>query len=119
MTESAISIAAFAFAAMGIIAIAAPTRVTRQFDVPELSAAGRNEVRAVYGGFGLAVAGILVAALLLPGVRAGICLTVASALSGTAAGRLISAGIDGTIGRFPLTYLAIEAAGAALLFYAV
>lgn len=37
---------------MGIGAIAKPTVVTAQFGILELTPAGRNEVRAVYGGFG-------------------------------------------------------------------
>ncbi len=38
---------------MGIGATAKPTWVTARFGMPVLMRAGRNEVRAVYGGFGL------------------------------------------------------------------
>jgi hypothetical protein len=92
--------------------------VSRQFDIPTLTAAGRNEVRAVYGGFGLAMAAGLAAALAVPGLRAGVCLAVAAALAGMAGGRLVSAGIDRTLGRLPALYLMLEAVMAAALAYA-
>lgn len=113
-----IAVCALGFAFMGAAAIVAPTRVTAQFDVPTLSVAGSNEVRAVYGGFGLAMAAILSLAVLDPALRAGICLTAAAALAGMAAGRALSAAIDRGIGGFPLLYLAIETAAAVMLFTA-
>lgn len=118
MSDAAVLLAALAFAAMGVVAIAVPTRVTRQFNMPDLNAVGRSEVRAAYGGFGIAIAAALVAALLHPDLREGVCLTVAAALLGMVVGRIASAAVDRAIGRFPLTYLVIEAAGAALLVYA-
>lgn len=77
---------ALAFAGMGLIALAAPARVTGQFGIAELQAAGRHEVRAVYGGFGLVMSGMSVASLLSPGLRTGICLTVGVALLGMTGG---------------------------------
>lgn len=103
---------------MGLGAIATPIRVTRQFDILELTAAGRNEVRSVYGGFGVAMAAMFALALLRPELRSGICLTAAAALTGMAGGRLLSALIDRQIGRYPLFYLCLEAVVASLLFYA-
>ena len=103
---------------MGLGAIAAPTRVTRQFGILELTAAGRNEVRSVYGGFGVAMATMLALALWRPELRSGICLTTAAALAGMAGGRLLSWLIDRQIGRYPLFYLCLEAVVASLLFYA-
>lgn len=103
---------------MGLGAIVAPLRVTRQFDIVELSAAGRSEVRAVYGGFGLAMAAMAAVALSHPELRAGICLTTGAALAGMAGGRLISALMDRQIGRFPLFYLGLEAIMAAALLAA-
>jgi hypothetical protein len=103
---------------MGLGAIVSPIRVTRQFDILELTAAGRNEVRSVYGGFGLAMAAMFALALWRPELRGGICLTAAAALSGMAGGRLLSALIDRQIGRYPLFYLCLEAGVAMLLFYA-
>jgi hypothetical protein len=109
---------AVAFAFMGAVAIAAPTRVTAQFDIPDLSVAGRNEVRAVYGGFGLCMCAILIAAIILEPLRAGICVAVGAALAGMAGGRMLSAIMDRSMGGFPLMYMTIEICGAALLFYA-
>jgi hypothetical protein len=103
---------------MGLGAIATPIRVTRQFDILELTAAGRNEVRSVYGGFGVAMAAMFALALWRPELRGGICLTAAAALAGMAGGRLLSALIDRQIGRYPLLYLGLEAVVASLLFYA-
>ena len=111
-------VAILGFGVMGIGALVSPLRVSRQFDIPTLTAAGRNEVRAVYGGFGLAMAAGLAAALAVPGLRAGVCLAVAAALAGMAGGRLVSAGIDRTLGRLPALYLMLEAVMAAALAYA-
>lgn len=120
LANGILGVLALAFALMGLVAFTAPVWVTRQFDIPTLSAAGRNEVRAVYGGFGLMMAAMLVIALTAPALRAGIAATVGAALAGMAAGRLISAALDRGIGRFPALYLCIETVGAALLFiYAV
>ena len=110
--------AILAFALMGVGALASPLLVSRQFDISTLTAAGRNEVRAVYGGFGLAMAACLAAALALPDLRVGVCLTVAAALAGMAGGRLISAMMDRTLGRLPAAYLSLETVTAILLAYA-
>jgi hypothetical protein len=118
LPDFALGISAIAFAGMGLGALAAPDRVTGQFDIPTLSANGRNEVRAVYGGFGAAMALILLATLFHPTLRLGVCLTLAAALGGMAAGRLISAMLDRKLGRAPLFYIAVELVGAALLLYA-
>jgi hypothetical protein len=114
----ALTFGAVAFALMGVGALAAPERVTGQFDIPQLTANGRNEVRAVYGGFGLAMAGILGLAFVTPELRAGVCFALAAALAGMAAGRVLSALLDRRIGRWPGFYLGIECAGALLLVYA-
>jgi hypothetical protein len=118
LNDLPILLAILGFVVMGIGALVSPQRVSRQFDIPTLTAAGRNEVRAVYGGFGLAMAAGLAAALALPGLRVGVCLTVAAALAGMAGGRLVSAGIDRTLGRLPALYLVLEAVMAAALVYA-
>lgn len=48
-----IVVPAAGFLFMGVAALALPARVTAQFDLPHLTMAGRNEVRAVYGGFSI------------------------------------------------------------------
>ena len=109
---------ALAFALMGIGALVSPTVVTRQFGIPTLTPDGRSEVRAVYGGFGLAIAAVLVYAIVDPDLRTGIALTVAIALFGMAAGRLISAALDRSLSKVAALYLVIEFVGGALLIIA-
>jgi hypothetical protein len=106
------------FAFMGAVAMVAPERVTRQFGIDALNRDGRNEVRAVYGGFGLAMAAGFVAAQALPELRNGFCLAAALALGGMAGGRVVSAAIDRGIGRFPVLYGVLESIGAAASLYA-
>jgi len=118
MSDVAIVIVAVGFAAMGLTALARPADVLRQFGVAVETADGRNEVRAVYGGFGVAVAALLfVAALGDPATAEGIVIAIGVALLGMAAGRLLSAMRERPAGLYPVwTYFAIEiAAGAALL----
>lgn len=100
---------------MGLGSILKPVLVTRQFDINALSIAGRNEVRAVYGGFGILMSLSLAIALQEPLLRNGICLTVAAALGGMAFGRLLSALLDRSINKWPLFYLFIEATCTTLL----
>jgi hypothetical protein len=83
-------IAIAAFTVMGIGAIAKPAFVTAQSGILKLTPAGRNEVRAVYGGFGLFMALALLVALQQPELRDGILFTVGVALGGMATGRLVS-----------------------------
>ena len=122
MTESLAPVilgaVAVAFALMGMGALVRPTVVTRQFGIPALTAEGRSEVRAVYGGFGLAVAGMLVIAITTPDLRAGIAITVAVALFGMAAGRVVSAVIDRSMSKVVTLYLAIEVVAGVLLVLA-
>ena len=110
--------AAAGFAAMGVAALAAPTVITRQFDIGELSLAGRNEVRAVYGGFGLSMAASLAVAINDPPLRAGICLAAGMALGGMGLGRIASAAIDRSLGKAPAFYLVLELVCGALLIWA-
>ena len=80
---------------------------------------GRNEVRAIYGGFGIAMSSILIAAIYAPALRTGVCLTLAAALIGMAVGRVISGALDRRLARAPLTYLLLEVMTATLLLCAV
>jgi len=106
------------FILMGIGSFCLPEKVTAQFDIPTLSTAGKNEVRAVYGGFGVLMGLMLIIALFTPNLREGICLTVAAALGGMAIGRFLSAVLDRHINGFPLFYMCLEAVLASLLFFA-
>jgi hypothetical protein len=105
---------ALAFAGMGALALVRPAAIGRFFDVRIESVGGRNEVRAVYGGFGLAMATALCLAINRLDLRAGVVACIALALAGMATGRLISAALERP-GPWPWFFCALEAAGAALL----
>lgn len=116
MAISVIVVTVVFFAGMGVYALAAPARLIAPFDVELGSATARAEVRAVYGGFGLAVAAVLVLALADRELRPGIVLTVAAALAGMAVGRVVSAVADGATPFYPSgVYFFVEAAVAAAL----
>ena len=108
------------FALMGVGALVRPELVLGQFGVAVGSGDGRNEVRAVYGGFGLAIAALLaVAALGDPDIADGILVTVAAALAGMAAGRLVGVAVERPASAYPVwVYFAIEVAAAAALLAA-
>ena len=119
MSSFTVLFIAAAFALMGLMAIARPESILAYFGTRSLTRDGRNEVRAVYGGFGLAIAALLCASLLHPAIRAGAVLAVAVALLGMAAGRLLSVLIDGAPGRWPWIFMAVELGGAAALLGAL
>jgi hypothetical protein len=91
MQNLPVYIAIVGFLAMGIGALLKPAAEAAQFDNSELNSGARNEVRAVYGGFGVMVAAALGGALQHPEMRGGVLFTVASAFAGMTAGRLVSA----------------------------
>lgn len=116
LVTTVIIIVAVFFAGMGIYGLAAPARLVAPFDITLGAAAARSEVRAVYGGFGLAIASVLAVALAKPELRAGILTTVAAALAGMAFGRLVSAA-DGRTSFYPnWFYFVVETVAAAALF---
>ena len=102
MYDLGLYLGALLFAVMGVGALVVPDRVTEQFDVPTLTIAGRNEVRAVYGGFGIAMAAMLIVASSSMDLRLGVGLTIGVALIGMAVGRLVSAVIDRSLPSRPL-----------------
>lgn len=109
-------VVAVGFLLMALVAFASPASVVAYFGVLDLSMDGRNEVRAVYGGFGLAVAGLVAVAPYWPRFGPGILLTIALSLFGMALGRAISRAVDGGAGFYPWLFFCIEvAAGAALI----
>jgi hypothetical protein len=113
-------VVAAGFAAMALGALARPRAVLAQFGVAVDTAEGRNEVRAVYGGFGLAVAALLVvAALGDPGTADGILVAVAFALAGMAGGRLVGGALERPRSAYPVwVFFGTEVAGAAALLVA-
>ena len=102
MAVAVIGFIAVFFLGMGIYALAAPAALIRPFGITLGESASRAEVRAVYGGFGLAIAGVLVyAAVAIGDLRMGILITVAAALVGMAFGRLVSAVVDERTAFYP------------------
>jgi hypothetical protein len=117
VTIAIIAVIGVFFAGMGCFALAAPTAIIRPFGITLGGAAARSEVRGVYGGFGLAIAGVLgYAAVAADDVRAGILITVGAALAGMAFGRLVSAVLDDRTAFYPnWFYCLVEALAAAAL----
>jgi Domain of unknown function (DUF4345) len=108
------------FAAMGVYALAAPAAVLATFGVEVGTPDGRAEVRAVYGGFGLAVAALLAVAAADGGsAREGILVAVGFALAGMAAGRVVARLSERPSGFYPVwLFFWVEVVGAALLLAA-
>ena len=120
MAIGLISAVAVFFAGMGLYALAAPAALIRPFGVTLSQPESRAEVRAVYGGFGLAMAGVLAYAALHPTAADAILITVAVALAGMAVGRLISAIVDERTAFYPnWFYFLVEVVLAAALVFAV
>jgi hypothetical protein len=110
---------ALGFLIMALLAFASPASIVSYFGTTELTVDGRNEVRAVYGGAGLAIAGLVAVAPHLPRFGPGILLTVALWLFGMASGRAISRAADGGAGFYPWLFFVIEIAGGAALVAAL
>jgi hypothetical protein len=113
-----IAVIAVFFFGMGVFALAAPAAMLRPFAITLPEAQSRSEVRAVYGGYGLAMAAILATAAVDPGFhRSGIMITVGAALAGMAFGRLVSAVVDKRTPFYPnwFYFLVKTVAAAALL----
>jgi hypothetical protein len=113
-----IGIIAVFFLGMGVYALAAPAALVRPFGIALGEPASRSEVRAVYGGFGLAIAGVLVYAALADGdLRKGSLIAVGAALAGMAFGRLVAAVLGDRTAFYPnWFYCVVEAIAAAALF---
>ncbi|MGV0605130.1 DUF4345 family protein [Mycolicibacterium sp. XJ1904] len=117
MADAIVAMIAVFFAGMGIYALAAPGALVRPFGTTLGGAAARAEVRAVYGGFGVAIAGVLAYAVVDGGaLRAGAVFTVGAALAGMAFGRVVSAVVDQRTSFYPnWFYFSVEALAAAAL----
>ena len=119
MAVAVIAVIGVFFAGMGVYALAAPAALVRPFGITLTEATSRSEVRAVYGGFGLAIAGVLAYAAVEPDARTGILFTVGAALAGMAFGRVVSAVVDARTAFYPnWFYCLVELLAAAALFAA-
>lgn len=117
MVVAVIAVIGVFFAGMGVYALAAPAALIRPFGITLTEATSRSEVRAVYGGFGLAIAGVLAYSAVEPDVRTGILFTVGAALAGMAFGRVVSAVVDASTAFYPnWFYCLVEIIAAAALF---
>ncbi|MGK8524367.1 DUF4345 family protein [Nocardia asteroides] len=118
MAQAVCGIVGVFFLGMGVYALAAPTALTRPFGIHLAEPSARYEVRAVYGGFGLAMAAVLaVAAADVGALRSGIMVAVAAALAGMAFGRVAAAALDERTAFYPnWFYCGVETIGAAVLF---
>ncbi|MEV7551061.1 DUF4345 domain-containing protein [Amycolatopsis sp. NPDC089917] len=91
MASVLIGLVALFFLGMGLLGLVDPRRLIRPFGIALESATARTEVRAVYGGFGVAVAVLLgFAAFDVGGIQRGAAIAVAVALVGMAFGRLVA-----------------------------
>ena len=118
MGVAVIAVVAVFFLGMGVYALAAPGALIRPFGMTPETAASRSEIRAVYGGFGLAIAAVLAYATLRGGdVQKGILITVGAALAGMVLGRIVSALVDVRTPFYPnWFYCMVEAVAAGALF---
>jgi hypothetical protein len=115
-----ILVVAVFFLGMGLYGLVAPSALVRPFRMVADAPESRSEVRAVYGGFGVAVAGLLGAAAFDVGeIRSGAVVAVAVALAGMAFGRLVSRVVDARTAFYPVWfYFCVEVGAAGLLFAA-
>jgi hypothetical protein len=113
-----VGVIAVFFLGMGVYALAAPAALVRPFGTTLGGDASRSEVRAVYGGFGLAIAAVLAYAAAADGdLRTGILITVAAALVGMAVGRVAAAILGDRTAFYPnWFYFLVESLAAGALF---
>lgn len=121
MSTAAILFVAVLFLLMGGYGLLLPSALVRPFGMTLPTAAARAEVRAVYGGFGVAVAVVLTLSGLDVGdLRTGAVTAVAAALLGLAAGRLAARVAEPVPGFYPVWfYFWVEVIGACVLLLAV
>ena len=120
MSNLIIGVVALFFLGMGLYGLAAPAALIRPFRITLDSAESRTEVRAVYGGFGVAIAAVLGYAILNSAVHQGVLLTVAMALLGMAFGRLVARAFDRPASFYPVWfYFCVEVIGGAALLLAL
>ena len=107
------------FLGMGLYGLAMPAALIRPFGIALPDPTARAEVRAVYGVFGVAIAGVLAWAVTGTAAREGILIAVAVALLGMAFGRLVAGVIDTPKSFYPnWLYLLVELVLAGALLWA-
>jgi presenilin-like A22 family membrane protease len=106
------------FLGMGISALVKPSFVISFVKMVPETVDARNEVRAVYGGFGIAVSILLVYAAHHTELRSGVLIAVAAALLGMALGRVVSVLVERP-GRWPYLFMIMETALAGMLLWSL
>lgn len=119
MSDLAIGTVAILMLGMGVSALVAPVRFLRLVGSEPLGRDGRNEVRAVYGGFGLMMCALLIYAIQESAYRPGILVCIGLALIGMALGRVISIVPDRGISPLAITVLSGEFVGGTALLLAI
>lgn len=107
------------FAVMGAALLWKPEYLTRLTGVELTTVESRNEVRAVYGGFGVAMAIAMFIAMVYSPLSGGIMLTSGLALIGMAAGRGYSAWLEMPTNSLIWVFLGIEALLGLMLFFRI
>jgi hypothetical protein len=114
-----VAAAALFFLGMGVLALTSPATLVAPFGISLSGPEARLEVCAVYGGFGIAVAGLLGVAALDPAAHRGELLAVAVALFGMAGGRLLGRIRDRPSAFYPVWfYFWVEVVAGVLLLLA-
>ncbi|MEQ1863333.1 MAG: DUF4345 family protein [Micropepsaceae bacterium] len=107
------------FAAMGGVLLWQPQYITRVTNVELSTPESRSEARAVYGGFGVAMALALLVAMISLDLRGGIMMTAGLSLIGMAAGRGYSAWLERPTNPIIWGLLGGEAILGLMLFFRV
>lgn len=119
MFEPIISTVAILFLAMGLATLVKPNLLGLTFGTEISLPPWRNEIRAVYGGFGVATAALLfLVQSSFPDFQSGVYLAVAVALLGMAVGRLVGFAVERVSG-WPVFYFVVEVVGGCLLLWAI
>ncbi len=117
--QISIFLVGLAFLGMGMAAFWKPSFILGIFGGDANTPCMRNEVRGVYGGFGVTMAFCLIFINFFPlDVRQGLILGIALALFGMAAGRLIGFILERTK-KWPVVFLLAELVGAVALMGAL
>lgn len=118
LSDALIACCALFFLWMGMKSLRDPLNFLVPMGIQAASVSARNEIRAVYGGFGVTIALLLAASLVWRTYAAGIALTVSLSMAGMALGRVISALVERKLPRLPRVFLFLELALAAALLVA-
>ena len=112
MIDITVMLVALLFLGMGMATLVKPALLSTTFGSDVTGRPWRNEIRAVYGGFGIAIAfGLVLVQTWLPEFKGGLFLAIALALLGMAFGRLIGFLLESGSGHWTVFYFILEIAG--------